>query len=390
MGEDVRYRLDSPQIIGRRFDLYKQLGFGTLRTEVAWRRLEAREGDWSPPPYLDSYLSQAVNSGFRLKLTIETLGGPPGWFLKEHPDALIRNADGEFSNNDLSLWYPGLHALLAQKADQLFDYLAQRNLFGAIDWIFVDLGPASEPIYPAAWTMGKTSCQGSTQWFYDSQAESQFATAMRAKYQSLAQTNRAWGTSFGDWTEVMLPRPGQKFSGLWNDALIWYRDSKRDFIRWQTANYQRALSSHVAAASAPNLIVMVPGRHISPQEWEQSVESATPDCRLATMTDTEFLLDFAKEAGCALQYTADENGDEVQYLRQYMRSHGNTQRLWGENVGVEGVARDPGHLADVVLANGLYGMDYIRSSRIFGPDHVTPNETFPALATACQRLLAAW
>jgi len=73
-----------------------------------------------------------------------------------------------------------------------------------------------------------------------------------------------------------------------------------------------------------------------------------------------------------------------------MRSHGNTQRLWGENVGVEGVARDPGHLADVVLANGLYGMDYIRSSRIFGPDHVTPNETFPALATACQRLLAAW
>ena len=390
MAEYVPYRQDAPEKIQRRFDLYTQLGFGTLRTNIAWRHLETSEGNWREPEYLKNYIGQAIRNGFRLKIAPETLGGPPAWYLDAHPDARIRNATNEYSKNDLSLWYPDLRALLAEKTDRLFSHLVQLGVFQATDFLFVDLGPASEPIYPAAWTMGKSGCRGSTPWFYDSYAQAAFAQTMSAKYGSLAHANRAWGTNFSTWADVRTPLPGQYPGVLWDDALTWYRDSKRSFIRWQVANYQRAVNRYAPPGAHPHLIIFVSGRHIPPDEWRQAVTSAMPDCQLSIMSDSEFLMELAKETGCWLQYPAVENDDEAHYLRQYMKSHGITEPIWGENVGVEPVARDPDHLADVVLAEDFYGLDYVRSSLLFGADGVTPNETFAALARACQRLRRAW
>jgi beta-galactosidase GanA len=390
MVEDVNFLKDSPDAVQRRFDIYKGLGFGTLRTSIAWRHQALTEGDWSGAATLQPYLARAIANGFRLKMSVETLGAPPGWFLRAHPDAGMRNAADEVSQNDLSLWYPGLRPLLADTADRLFGRLSEMGVFGAIDWIFADLGPASEPIYPAAWTQGKASCQEATPWFYGDHARAAFARTMTRKYRAIEAANGAWGTNFRDWPEVRLPLPGVQAGGLWKDVLVWYRDSKRAFIRWQIANYQRALAAFAPAAARPGLLIMVPGRHIQPQEWRHAVAAGMPDCSLAIMTDTEFLLDLAKELGCGLQYTADENADEVAYLCAYMRGHANTQTLWGENVGTMPVAGRPNHIADVILANGLYGMDYVRSSRLFEADGVTPNGVVGELAVACRRLRQAW
>jgi len=386
MVEDVNFLKDPGETVQRRFDLYKQLGFGTLRTSIAWRREELAPGDWTGAPAFQAYLGRVIANGFRLKLAVETLGAPPGWFLKAHPDAAMRNAAGEISQNDLSLWYPGLRPALTEATDRLFQRLAEFGVFGSIDWVFADLGPASEPIYPAAWTQGKASCQEATPWFYGAHAEAAFARVMARKYRAVSVANGVWGTRFGDWSEVHMPLPGTEAGPFWHDALVWYRDSKRNFIRWQVANYQRALSAFAPSGARPGLIVMVPGRHIQDQEWRAAIAAGMPDCSLAIMTDTEFLLDLAKQAGCGLQYTADENGDEVAYLRDYMRAHGNTQPLWGENVGTAPVADKPNHIADVILANRLYGMDYVRSSRIFAADGVTPNGVVSELAAACRRL----
>jgi hypothetical protein len=390
MAEYTPYRQDSTAAIEKRFDLYRQLGFGTLRTNIAWRHLEAASGTWQIPGYLQTYIDRAVRAGFRLKLSLETLGGPPAWFLDEFPDSRIVDARGDYSRSDLSLWYPGLQSLLADKTARLFDFAAQLGVFPASDTIFVDLGPASEPIYPAAWTLGKKSCQGSTPWFYDAHAHAAFAAAMRGRYGSLQRANAAWGTGFANWNAVHPPRPGQHPGALWEDALGWYRDSKRDFVRWQIANYRRALVAHTQGTRRPRLIVFISGHHIEPDEWQQAASTAMPDCSLAIMSDSEYLMDLAEETGCWLQYPAIENADEADYLRRYMVSNGIRVPIFGENVGVNAVASRPGHLADVVLAENFYGLDYVRSNFLFQPDGVTPNELSTELGRATRRLRNAW
>jgi hypothetical protein len=213
---------------------------------------------------------------------------------------------------------------------------------------------------------------------------------MAAKYGSVDRANASWGKAFADWSEVALPDLGVPQAALWHDALIWYRDSKRDFIAWQVANYQRAINRFAPASARPSLIIMVPGRHILPLQWQRAEQTGQPDCALTVMADTEYLLDLGKQLNCALQYTADENADEVAYLRGYMQDHANRQLLWGENVGLPGVADYPNHIADVILESGLYGMDYVRASNIFEADGITPNAVFGELATACERLRQAW
>jgi len=390
MAEDLRFFQGPAEHVQRRFDYYRQLGFGTLRANVGWRHLEVAQGDWSGQPALQRHLDLAVRNGFRLKIAVETIGAPPAWFLDAHPDALLRNAHQEESRNDLSLWYPKLRETIEEKTTRLFGRIRDFGLFPYIDWVFADLGPASEPIYPAIWTQGKSGCHTATPWFYGAHAQEAFGQAMRAKYGSVKHANASWGTYFRDWPEMALPVLGTQNAPLWHDVLIWYRDSKRDFITWQVGNYRRAIERFAPAAARPQLIIMVPGRHIKPQQWQSAEQSGLPDCALTVMADTEFLLDLGQSRKCALQYTADENGDEVAYLRSYMLQHGNTQILWGENVGVPGVADHPDHIADVILANHLYGMDYVRASDIFEADGMTPNAVFAELAEACGRLRRAW
>jgi hypothetical protein len=73
-----------------------------------------------------------------------------------------------------------------------------------------------------------------------------------------------------------------------------------------------------------------------------------------------------------------------------MVSNGIRVPIFGENVGVNAVASRPGHLADVVLAENFYGLDYVRSNFLFQPDGVTPNELSTELGRATRRLRNAW
>jgi hypothetical protein len=104
------------------------------------------------------------------------------------------------------------------------------------------------------------------------------------------------------------------------------------------------------------------------------------------MTDSEFLLDLAREYGCAVQCTGAENAPEVRYLRQYMIAHHIVTPLWAENAGVERVARNPERLANIIEDNHLYGLEYVNSSYLFEPDGITPNDTYLALSRTCARL----
>lgn len=384
IAEYAPYRRAPAETVQKRFDLYKDLGCGTLRVGVGWWDLETSEGYWRELPVL-SYFDRAKVNGFRFKLEVGTVGAPAAWYLDAHPDAKIRDQWGEFSKADISPWYPGLHAVLAEKTDALFAYLARVKILDATDLVFVDLGPAGEPIYPAAWTMGKSNCKELTPWYYGDRAVTDFRETMLRKYNRLQEANRIWNTTFSNWNEVVPPNPGERPGAMWEDVLSWYRDTKRAFVRWQVGNYKQALLKH-APGTGIGLIVMIPGTHISVEEWQRAVSSGRADCSLTIMTDSESLLDLARECGCVVQCTGAENGSEVRYLRQYMTAHEIATPLWGENAGVEAIARDPERIATIVEDNDLYGFEYVNSSYLFERDGITPSDTYRALSRAYGRL----
>lgn len=381
--------LQPASMIQRRFDMYKQIGVGTLRVGLGWWGQEFGDGNWAASNRLP-YFRLAVQNGFRLKMQIGTLSATPQWFMDKYPAARILSRDRRASVSDISYWYPDLHAILSAKADHLFGYLAEQGLFNSIDSVILDCGPAGEPIYPAAWTLpaGATVANESF-WFYDPYAQASFAPAMNTQYGgALDVANRAWGTSFTTWSNVQVPEPGTRPGPMWRDVLTWYRDTKRSFVAWQVANYKTLLQRY-ARSTMPTLLLMVPGSHISNAEWLAAIGSGDGDYGVKIMSDSEYLLDLAADTGCWLQYTGVENGAEVAYLQSYMNSSGKQVPMWGENAGSLQVGRNPQLIADVIKQNDLYGFEFIGAGFVFDKAGINPNEIFRKLAHAYSTALSS-
>ena len=382
IADPPKFQWQAAEMIQRRFDLYRRIGIGTLRVGLAWWDQESADGNWHDASWLP-YLKLAVRHGFRLKMGVSTLSSPPSWYMGRHPEARIINRAGVASPSDISYWYPGLHALMADKSEHLFGYLAQQELLDSVDYVLVDAGPAGEPIYPANWTLApRDAATPASFWFYDPDAQADFAPSMSARYGgALDLANRAWGTSFRSWRDVRIPEPGTRPGAMWNDVLTWYRDAKRRFVAWQTANYRTMLQHH-AGKVAPKLVLMVPGSHIPMAEWQAAVRQGDGDTGIKLMSESEFLIDLAAESGCWLQYTGVENAAEVAYLQSYMDVTGKRVPMWGENAGSAEVAADPQHIADVVKRHKLYGLEYINAGFLFDIKGVSENATFHKLAKA--------
>jgi hypothetical protein len=167
--------------------------------------------------------------------------------------------------------------------------------------------------------------------------------------------------------------------------LGWYRDTKREFVLWQIGNFKRHLAKYNLGAT--KLLLYVPGRDYAAEDWREAVRTGSGGRSIRLMCDSGFLLETAGKEGCWLQYTASENADEVAHLRQYMKDHGlDAIPMWGENAGVPGAAKHPGHLADVIVDQGLYGLDYTHSVYLFDEDGITPNELLEDLGKAYSRI----
>lgn len=381
MADAANFILQPVGKIQHRFDMYKRIGIGTLRVGVGWWNQEFSDG-WRGTSRLP-YFKLAAQNGFRLKMQVGTISAPPQWYMAGHPTAPMVDHNHLACQGDMSYWYPDLHAVMTAKADYLFGYLADQQLFGSIDSIIVDCGPAGEPIYPAAWTLppGATVANESF-WFYDTNAQAAFAPAMSALYGGvLDAANHSWGTSFKAWSDVKIPEPRTRPGVMWNDVLTWYRDAKRSFVAWQVANYQTLLRRH-AGETTPKLILMVPGSHIPAAEWLSAVRSGDGDYGIKIMSDSEYLIDLAAQTGCWLQYTGVENGAEVAYLQKYMNSTGRQVPMWGENAGRPEIGNNPQQIVDVINLNQLYGFEFISAGYLFDVTGVNQTSTFGKLASA--------
>lgn len=344
-------------LVRKRFKMYQELGVEMVRPSLAWRDMEKNPGEWSDPADL-GYIEAAIDAGFQIKLNMGTTCAPPGWYLDAHPDARIVNENGSYSRNLISPWYAGLHQLLEEKTERLFQFLSKHpEVVEHLAFIDPDFGPASEPIYPAAWTMGG-SAKGDTYWCYGENAQSDFRNKMKAKYSDIDKANAAWKTTFANWDDVRIPKPGAQPGPFWADMLTWYRDTKRDFILWQLHDYQRLMAKYLPKPI--EMIIYVPGRDYTESDWDKAVATAVGTSPIKLMCDSRFLIQTAAKEHCWLQYTASNNEAEVKHLCDYMRDLGYAGiPMWGENAGMNPMGERPLDLANIVVENRLYGLDLL-------------------------------
>jgi hypothetical protein len=383
--ETAPFPLAPAEVIQKRFDLYKQAGFDMLRVEGLGGHMVQPDGSLRDPAGLPSLLI-ARDSGFRLKLNLSTYG-QAGWYFTAHPEAGMINEDGGRAER-LAYWAPGLRPRVELATAKVLQYMHDHGLFKNVDLIAPDMGPASEPIYPAAWTQqGLASKPGEAFWFYGPQAQAAFVQAMQAKYGTIAAANAAWGApAFASWDAVTIPPPGTRPGPLWNDLLTWYRDTKRQFIVWNLENFKRQLARYPEAAKI-KLLLYVPGTHYTDEEWRQAVATGNGNAHIRLMCDSAFLIDTAVKEGAELQYTGFENEPEDRYLSAYLRDHGYTVPLWAENG--EGASPQTGKLTRIFQELPWAGIDYTHTNHAFAEDTVTPSPFFSQMTAMLAQVKAA-
>ncbi len=369
----------SEQVLRRHFSQYCADGVVSLRAPVSWSDQETASGVWRSATWLP-YLQLATSYGLRFKLDLETIAAPPAWFIAAHPDARLVDQNGLVTGTQaISYWYPGLHALIHAKSDQILSMLAKSPAWHSVDFVIASLGPADEPIYPPQWTVGNGAVAPGF-WWYDVHAQADFPIRMAAKYGSVQAANAAWHTSYASWSAVGIPRPGTVTGTQWQDVLDWYRDAKRGFVAWQIADTQALLAKY-APTNTPTVEVVVPGTHIPPAEWAQAVQTgSSSDPLIVQMNDTEFLIDTAARAKAALHVTGLPENEELQYIRSYMRAHGDALTVTGENVGSADASPWAAELTSETLGNDLDGLDYLYGTTLFGADQLTPSAALGPVA----------
>lgn len=385
IGDDPRLHTQTPDQLQAHLNTFSNLDFGMLRVSIGGYGIHPNQDTPDLLQHL-AFIRQAIASGFKLKLQVGSWSSPPREVLTTHPEAKILNGFDESPPALLSPWYPNLKALLRQQAEAFFTYVGRVGLTEAVTVLIADLGPAGEPIYPAGWILGKPSSSESSFWFYDQYAQAAFGQDMQARYSDLGRANRRWGTSFKNWASVQIPTPKTHPGAMWEDVLIWYRDAKRAIVRFQVETLKSMVVQHCNLSTPPQIVLLVPGSHLRSDEIRQAIETGNGDNAIKVMVDTEFILDIASDQDCSVQYTGAENEAEIEYLQKCIRLRGYKLTLWAENAGGR-PALNPDHLADVILRNNLYGLDYINSNTVFEEDGVTENNIMPELRHACARLL---
>jgi hypothetical protein len=366
--------------IRKRFDMYKEIGTNVLRTGVDWRGLETADGQWNYDSRVFNYMAITREYGFRNKLILGVMMGPPQWFFAQHPEARLRDENGRSSENTLSLWYPELKSLIVEKSKKLVDALKNKGLWDDIDYVIPSFGPAGEPLYPPLWTLSSEFTEH-VFWGYDANAQKSFRTWTQAKYATVEAANTAWKTAFAAWNDVVVLKSGVQPGQYWDDMLTWYRDSKRDYVRWQVEQ-----TLDLVKGTNKKVLIYVPGEEYTDAEWAEAVAGAGGSNMIKIMADSKFLIDLAAEKNCMLQYTGMPSENEVRKLRNYIDSKGYKVEMWGENAGILECCGDPDELGRIVKENKLFGLDYTHGHFLFQDGTFEPSERMAKLKAAFEMI----
>jgi hypothetical protein len=368
----------NPDNIKNRLELYKSIGVDVIRTHFFWN--EPSEGAEWDTSNVSTWYNVAKNYDFKLKMILCVMQSPPAWVFEKYPDARLIDQNGVSAKNTFNFWYPDLYKVIDEKTAKLFSIMKQLGIIDKMYYVIPDLGPAGEPIYPHTWSTGNPEC---TFWCYNPTAHKDFRNKMEAKYKNIDEANKIWNTDFKSWDDVKVLQPKTKPGPYWNDVLTWYRDSKREFIKWRIDNVKKYTDKKI--------LIYVPGQHWTEKEWQEAVDSGAGNDSLRIMTDTEFLIDIAAEKNCDIQFTGLEGYQEAKYIKDYVDKKGyKNMRIWGENAGEYGAVEPIERMAKTAISNEYFGIDLQSTNYIMEADGVTPNKVFPKFAEACKMIKLYW
>jgi len=349
----------------KRFAIYKENGVDMIRVELAWGVLEPEEGKWDVKHMMD-YIKLAGEMDLKSKVILGVAMDPPNWFFEKHPDALQMDEVGNVSHFSMSYSFPELNKVVDEKNKQIISFLKEAGVWDYVIYLIPSFGPAGEPAYPHPWTMGGEEVYGAPKyWGYEPSAQKDFAKQMKTKYEDISTANKTWDTDFKTWEDVIILKPGEKPGTYWNDYLLWYRDRKRDFVKFEIENVMKNAPDKIS-------LVYVPGTGFSQADWDDAVATAQGPWVVKMMCDSMDLMTTAIKSGAWLQYTGCENEPEVARLRKYLDDNGMADAvMWGENAGYYVCAKHPIELANIIIRNRLYGLDYTHAHFAFMPKEGT-------------------
>ena len=330
--EHMAFYNDPADAVKQRFDLYEQLGVEVLRLH----------SDIPDCPLMQ----ELARRDFKLKIILYVLGMPREW-MAEHPGNAMVDDRG-VADWHLGPWSPDFERVVNEAAVRQLELLKSQGLLDKVEELVADLGPAGEGIYPANWTLAREGLEAF--WCYSETAQADFRRAMEAKYASVEAANNAWGLAgelaFPTWGAVAIPQPGTEWAKgvFWNDMLTWYRDSKRRLMTYQVDNTLRLAKEYLGPEG--RVIVYLPGEAYTQQDWDEAVATASGKVRIRLMTDNDWLMDYALEHDCVLQYTGAENAAEVGRIVAKLKARDSDayKLMWAEN------ARFRGHWAQPAVA----------------------------------------
>ncbi|HSU56366.1 MAG TPA: family 14 glycosylhydrolase [Candidatus Dormibacteraeota bacterium] len=218
----------------------KSLGLVANEDYVAWGAVEREAGHWQWEQH-DAMERRLHQAGLKY-VVYDWVHFPPVWLRDTQKDkrTLMRCLEHGKEANYLSVFDP--------RTIQWYDHFF-RNLhehFGnRIDDVYACiLGPYGEGNYPLMvpdWVNMGHCHEG--YWCGDDSARASFRAAMRKQYVVLWKLNRAWGTGFTSWDQVVAPSqianekfkpspaafPTPRHKRRWLDFITWYHQAIIDF-----------------------------------------------------------------------------------------------------------------------------------------------------------------
>ena len=204
-------------------------GLGTVRVaEFAWSLIEPREGEYTYE-FFDSFLDLAQEKGMQVIFCTPT-ATPPAWLTEKYPQTLNRDREG----------HPICHG---SRRHYNYNSPVYRRLCRNI----VEKSAAHYGKHPAivGWQLdNEFNCENDL--FYSESDTLAFRRFLQARYGSLEELNRAWGTVFWnqtytDWQEIYVPRktntgsvnPHQEldFRRFISDSVCSFAKEQADIIR---------------------------------------------------------------------------------------------------------------------------------------------------------------
>ena len=358
-----------------RLQLYKELGFETIRGETYWASFELNEGTFNNPSQ-QLFFHTAREEGFHFKMILGTFMAVPNWYYAKYPDSRMKDHTGTDALMTVSYFAPNLREYMTEALDQMMAYMQKTGLLDVIDTLPIDCGPAGEGLYPAGWTQSPGGADDITVedrfWGYDVYSQQNFRETMQGKYGTISAANAAWGKSYSSFDEVEVPKPGGPGGGIWADYLQWYRDSNNNFVEEQVKMYQAAVDKYTNGRI--KLIMYLPGHDIRDEEWQQALESGDGSVAVRIMADTRHKIELAREYGCWLQFTGFEVAGETKYIRDYMDANGAGDiPYFGENAGQSNIVKNSSAYFAILRQNGMAGVDLTHSRFLFeNYDGMTP------------------